>query len=133
STHRQECYNCGVTKTPLWRRTADRLHSLCNACGLYYKQYKTNRPLQQRQQTLKQQLAHQRRQLKQKQQPSTTNLNAVTTTTSITIECANCGQTETPLWRKDAKGQSICNACGLYSRLHQRDRPVTMRKSNIAR
>ncbi|OAQ23708.1 GATA-domain-containing protein, partial [Linnemannia elongata AG-77] len=47
--------------------------------------------------------------------------------------CANCGQTETPLWRKDAKGQSICNACGLYSRLHQRDRPVTMRKSNIAR
>ncbi|KAF9100923.1 putative electron transfer flavoprotein subunit [Mortierella sp. GBA35] len=50
-----------------------------------------------------------------------------------TIECANCGQTETPLWRKDAKGQSICNACGLYARLHQRDRPVTMRKSNIAR
>src|SRR5690606_3709300 len=49
------------------------------------------------------------------------------------IECANCGQTQTPLWRKDAKGQSICNACGLYARLHQRDRPVTMRKAKIAR
>ncbi|KAI9239241.1 MAG: GATA zinc finger-domain-containing protein, partial [Podila humilis] len=44
-THRQECFNCGVTKTPLWRRTADRKHSLCNACGLYYKQYQANRPL----------------------------------------------------------------------------------------
>ncbi|KAF8925741.1 putative electron transfer flavoprotein subunit [Dissophora ornata] len=49
------------------------------------------------------------------------------------IECANCGQTQTPLWRKDAKGQSICNACGLYARLHQRDRPITMRKSKITR
>ncbi|KAK3847172.1 MAG: hypothetical protein J3R72DRAFT_357569, partial [Linnemannia gamsii] len=126
------CYNCGVTKTPLWRRTADRLHSLCNACGLYYKQYKMNRPLQQRRQQPKK-----RRQQKpkhQKQETSSTTTPTPTATTAITtIECANCGQTETPLWRKDAKGQSICNACGLYSRLHQRDRPVSMRKSNIAR
>ncbi|KAG1091492.1 hypothetical protein G6F42_019417 [Rhizopus arrhizus] len=40
-----ECHNCHVTKTPLWRRTPDRAHSLCNACGLYYKQYGTHRPL----------------------------------------------------------------------------------------
>jgi len=39
------CYNCHTDSTPLWRRTPDRLHSLCNACGLYYKQYKTHRPL----------------------------------------------------------------------------------------
>ncbi|KAF8943531.1 putative electron transfer flavoprotein subunit [Haplosporangium gracile] len=87
---------------------------------------------QQRQQTQKQQQAQQRRQKKQHKQQATNNFNAGTPT-AITIECANCGQTETPLWRKDAKGQSICNACGLYARLHQRDRPVTMRKSNIAR
>ncbi|KAJ1549614.1 hypothetical protein HK405_004259 [Cladochytrium tenue] len=44
--HRQlVCYNCGATSTPLWRRTADRQHSLCNACGLYYKQYQAHRPL----------------------------------------------------------------------------------------
>ncbi|KAF9977493.1 hypothetical protein BGZ73_005880 [Actinomortierella ambigua] len=40
-----ECYNCKVTSTPLWRRTLDRKHSLCNACGLYYKQYNGHRPL----------------------------------------------------------------------------------------
>ncbi|KAI9340654.1 hypothetical protein DFJ73DRAFT_844615 [Zopfochytrium polystomum] len=39
------CFNCAATKTPLWRRTADKLHNLCNACGLYYKQYNTNRPV----------------------------------------------------------------------------------------
>ncbi|KAG0266515.1 putative electron transfer flavoprotein subunit [Mortierella polycephala] len=285
SQHRQECHNCGVTKTPLWRRTHDRLHSLCNACGLYYKQYKANRPLavrptkdslitgaeslQQQQQQQLQQHLHADMQAKRRKmgdnaaatgagsvkheskdesptpsptplklllphppayqqrprsspvqvpspssspshtveaeseddagngseggeeraeneamgmdteetgfghqaseddsddsededeeyverQPrnsgSRSNMRAVTpnedtpepqqrsgnanTNSSPIIECANCGQTQTPLWRKDAKGQSICNACGLYARLHQRDRPVTMRKAKIAR
>ncbi|KAF9916257.1 hypothetical protein BX616_004229 [Lobosporangium transversale] len=308
--HRQECYNCGVTKTPLWRRTQDRKHSLCNACGLYFKQYKTNRPIagrtstesvvvqqqpqqqllagqqtkrrkindaadttisvkseptdlsqQQQQQQQKQRLPEQRatntshlkpllphpsssRHVTQigrsqtidshsfdrhgtiaihdesklaseseaddegggemdqdeideddmveahrsnikedvemaderstremsdsdndnsddsdcsdrnqeeiedyasksfttdkptpprpavQSKPGSVNSKA---TANANIECANCGQTQTPLWRKDAKGQSICNACGLYARLHQRDRPVTMRKTKIAR
>ncbi|KAF9438766.1 hypothetical protein BGZ76_005072 [Entomortierella beljakovae] len=44
-----ECFNCKVTQTPLWRRTLDRQHSLCNACGLYYKQYNGHRPLSVRQ------------------------------------------------------------------------------------
>lgn len=45
NTRKIICYNCHTDSTPLWRRTPDRLHSLCNACGLYYKQYKTHRPL----------------------------------------------------------------------------------------
>ncbi|SAL95360.1 hypothetical protein [Absidia glauca] len=44
-----ECSNCHVTSTPLWRRTPDRAHFLCNACGLYYKQYANHRPLHVRQ------------------------------------------------------------------------------------
>ncbi|KAJ3362994.1 putative electron transfer flavoprotein subunit [Kappamyces sp. JEL0680] len=39
------CFNCKTSKTPLWRRTADKEHNLCNACGLYFKQYNTHRPV----------------------------------------------------------------------------------------
>lgn len=35
--------NCGTTRTPLWRRTPD-LRTICNACGLYYRARKTQRP-----------------------------------------------------------------------------------------
>ncbi|KAI1317182.1 putative electron transfer flavoprotein subunit [Mortierella claussenii] len=336
--HRQECHNCGVTKTPLWRRTQDRKHSLCNACGLYFKQYKTNRPIagpgrppieslwlqqvdttsvssssqQEQQQTKRRKISdaaesgsvpvksepadssqhpcqqqnkakvsslshlkpllphpstrndlpqssfrtesypsslshysasrqhidnvpeepipsgsneseaddegggdmdqdnvdeddtsdqqrqyrrnfdkdidmaesrsdreshdseeddnsddsdygeHQQQQQQQQHRDedstsskvssltkksapdsvlllpktssgSNNNANKSSGGTPPAVECANCGQTQTPLWRKDAKGRSICNACGLYARLHQRDRPVTMRKTKIAR
>lgn len=34
------------------------------------------------------------------------------------VFCANCLTTKTSLWRKNANGGYVCNACGLYQKLH---------------
>lgn len=47
--------------------------------------------------------------------------------------CANCKTTTTPLWRRDESGNTICNACGLYYKLHNQHRPVTMKRTVIKR
>lgn len=51
----------------------------------------------------------------------------------VAIACANCNTTVTPLWRRSAEGDTICNACGLYFKLHGLVRPVKMKKSTIKR
>ncbi|KAI7878196.1 glucocorticoid receptor-like (DNA-binding domain) [Lichtheimia hyalospora FSU 10163] len=177
-----ECFNCKVTKTPLWRRTPDRAHTLCNACGLYYKQYNQHRPLhvrhktQQTSQLRTHPYAATERVLapssssvtassppqsnvapmmfatlpllqptssqgttkmvdvdKSSSSSSSTEESSSSSNTSSGVECANCHQTQTPLWRKNDRGEPVCNACGLYSRLHHRDRPIEMRKTKIQR
>lgn len=32
--------------------------------------------------------------------------------------CTNCHTTNTTLWRRNAEGEPVCNACGLYMKLH---------------
>lgn len=32
--------------------------------------------------------------------------------------CTNCHTTTTTLWRRSADGEPVCNACGLYTKLH---------------
>lgn len=34
-------------------------------------------------------------------------------------QCTNCQTTTTTLWRRNASGDPVCNACGLYFKLHQ--------------
>ena len=47
------------------------------------------------------------------------------------LECANCKTLITTLWRRNNEGEPVCNACGLYFKLHNVNRPITMKKEGI--
>ncbi|KAJ1813934.1 GATA type transcriptional activator of nitrogen-regulated proteins [Coemansia sp. RSA 2598] len=49
------------------------------------------------------------------------------------VVCFNCGVDTTPLWRRDTDGNVICNACGLYYKLHSVPRPISMKRTVIKR
>ncbi|PVD32644.1 hypothetical protein C0Q70_08088 [Pomacea canaliculata] len=47
------------------------------------------------------------------------------------LSCANCSTSTTTLWRRNSEGEPVCNACGLYFKLHQVARPLSMKKDGI--
>lgn len=65
---------------------------------------------------------------------TTTQINNGTTTTKTNISspvCRNCKTQTTPLWRRDETGQVLCNACGLFLKLHGRPRPISLKTDTI--
>lgn len=47
------------------------------------------------------------------------------------VICANCKTSTTTLWRRNNHGEPVCNACGLYFKLHNVNRPQSMKKDGI--
>ncbi|KPI99162.1 Transcription factor BCFI [Papilio xuthus] len=47
------------------------------------------------------------------------------------LTCSNCGTSTTSLWRRNVHGETVCNACGLYYKLHGINRPLAMKKDSI--
>lgn len=65
---------------------------------------------------------------------TTTQITNGTTTTKTNIllpVCRNCKTQTTPLWRRDETGQVLCNACGLFLKLHGRPRPISLKTDTI--
>lgn len=46
----------------------------------------------------------------------------------LTLKLSNCGTTRTPLWRRSPQGETICNACGLYLKARNSDRPTSLKR-----
>ncbi|OMJ16305.1 Nitrogen regulatory protein NUT1 [Smittium culicis] len=45
--------------------------------------------------------------------------------------CFNCSTEKTPLWRRNSEGKPLCNACGLFFKLHGINRPLSLKKNTI--
>ena len=66
---------------------------------------------------------------------STTNLQnasgAAQGESTTPTTCTNCFTQTTPLWRRNPEGQPLCNACGLFLKLHGVVRPLSLKTDVI--
>lgn len=47
------------------------------------------------------------------------------------LQCTNCHTRKTPLWRRNPEGEPLCNACGLFLKLHGETRPMRLKTDVI--
>ncbi|KAF4601591.1 hypothetical protein EYR40_004789 [Pleurotus pulmonarius] len=109
----KQCSHCRATSTPLWRREPTTLKPLCNACGLYLQQRNKLRP---------QELIDADDDEEGPVDPSGDMSGP---------ECSHCHTRQTSVWRRSKTGAQLCNACGVYSRLRGKDRPLSLKRNKI--
>ncbi|THV00186.1 hypothetical protein K435DRAFT_466788 [Dendrothele bispora CBS 962.96] len=105
------CSHCRATSTPLWRREPTTLKPLCNACGLYLQQRNKLRP--------------------QELIDADLDDDSDSSERSGGPECSHCHTHNTSVWRRSKTGEQLCNACGVYSRLRGKDRPLSLKRNKI--
>jgi len=44
--------------------------------------------------------------------------------------CFNCRGTQTPLWRRGPSDELLCNACGVFYKVHKKHRPAALSNNN---
>jgi len=59
------------------------------------------------------------------------NNNGNSSKNTIPTTCTNCHTQTTPLWRRNPEGQPLCNACGLFLKLHGVVRPLSLKTDVI--
>jgi len=105
-----QCNNCGTTTTPSWRRNILG-ELLCNACGLYYKVHNQPRPLPN----------------------SMDEEEIILDPGDARLQCKNCMTVSTPMWRRNDLNETVCNACGLYYKLHHHARPIELKHRGMTK
>lgn len=105
----RECVNCGSSSAVLWWQDGTG-HFLCNSCSQTLKTCPDNSLM-----------------FKDVRKPQ----KRTATTKRTAMVCANCKADKTSLWRRNNLGETVCNACGLYFKLHKCNRPITMKKDCI--
>ncbi|CAH1975780.1 unnamed protein product, partial [Acanthoscelides obtectus] len=113
-TEGRECVNCGAIDTPLWRRdvAAEPAHG---GVPDYYKSYYAG-------------YNGVRTPTHTSEEKSNRRLSA---SRRAGLTCTNCQTNTTTLWRRNQVGEPVCNACGLYYKLHSVNRPLSMRKDSV--
>jgi hypothetical protein len=109
----KKCSHCHATSTPLWRREPTTLKPLCNACGLYLQQRNKLRP---------QELID---------ADADDDESDISGENLTGPECSHCHTRQTSVWRRSKTGAQLCNACGVYSRLRGKDRPLSLKRNRI--